>query len=381
MLTREAFNALLKTLEEPPEHVIFILATTEAHKLPETIISRTQRFSFKPVDLEKVTEELGRLAKAEKLTIDKPALMQIARHGGGSFRDSISLLDQVRNTSDAITELDVQRALGQAPEDMLQQISDAVSAGDIARIAQTLQEAQDQGIQAGQLAAQLSQAIRAQLLQGTSSFSEPVTLLTGLLGVAHANSPELALELALYEHALRVKPIEVQSAPAPKPKTELKPAPRPVKTAEKAEPPKEVAPKKAESPAPEPPATPEPVKTEPIDLRDATDAPSEGDWKDILDAVKAKHNTLYGIARMAQPQFAPGSITLVFSFPFHHKRVSDARNHDILSKIAKEVTGQDIVISYVLDKTAKAPAVNQPAEPKLDISAITAVFGDAEVLD
>ncbi|HSX35219.1 MAG TPA: DNA polymerase III subunit gamma/tau, partial [Candidatus Saccharimonadales bacterium] len=98
MLTKEAFNALLKTLEEPPAHVVFILATTEAHKLPETIISRTQRFAFKPVDLAKVSAHLRSIATAEKISIDDAALELIAAHGEGSFRDSISLLDQVRNT-------------------------------------------------------------------------------------------------------------------------------------------------------------------------------------------------------------------------------------------------------------------------------------------
>src|SRR5881409_3734580 len=97
MLTREAFNALLKTLEEPPAHVVFILATTDAHKLPETIISRTQRFSFRPVEKTKVTEHLKYIADTEKIKITDEALGLLAEHGEGSFRDSISLLDQASN--------------------------------------------------------------------------------------------------------------------------------------------------------------------------------------------------------------------------------------------------------------------------------------------
>src|SRR6266568_5179085 len=103
MLTTEAFNALLKTLEEPPAHVVFILATTEAHKLPETIISRTQRFAFKPVDLPQVVAHLRAIAKQEKIDIDDDALELIAAHGEGSFRDSISLLDQMRNHDAKVT--------------------------------------------------------------------------------------------------------------------------------------------------------------------------------------------------------------------------------------------------------------------------------------
>ena len=96
MLTKEAFNALLKTLEEPPAHVIFILATTESHKLPDTIISRTQHFTFKPIDTETLVLQLGKISKKESITIDKGALTLLAQHGRGSFRDSISLLDQVQ---------------------------------------------------------------------------------------------------------------------------------------------------------------------------------------------------------------------------------------------------------------------------------------------
>src|SRR6185437_2730984 len=95
MLTREAFNALLKTLEEPPAHCIFILATTEAHKLHETIISRTQRHEFKPVNKVQMSEHLSDIAKKEKIEISREALNLIAQHGSGSFRDSISLLDQL----------------------------------------------------------------------------------------------------------------------------------------------------------------------------------------------------------------------------------------------------------------------------------------------
>src|SRR5438309_4013586 len=97
MLTREAFNALLKTLEEPPAHVVFILATTDAHKLPETIISRTQRFTFRPVAKAMVAELLGTIARAEDIAADQEALELLAEHGEGSIRDSISLLDQARN--------------------------------------------------------------------------------------------------------------------------------------------------------------------------------------------------------------------------------------------------------------------------------------------
>src|SRR5476651_1179500 len=87
MLTREAFNALLKTLEEPPAHAVFILATTDAHKLPDTIISRTQRYNFKPAEPKQVVDLLRYIAKQENIKVDDTALAMLAEHGAGSFRD------------------------------------------------------------------------------------------------------------------------------------------------------------------------------------------------------------------------------------------------------------------------------------------------------
>lgn len=112
MLTKEAFNALLKTIEEPPEHAIFILATTELHKVPETIVSRTQRFSFKPIEKSKIISHLRSIAEQENINIEDDALEMIAEHANGGFRDAISLLDQVRSLSENIKKSDIQDAIG-----------------------------------------------------------------------------------------------------------------------------------------------------------------------------------------------------------------------------------------------------------------------------
>ncbi len=113
MLTREAFNALLKTLEEPPEHAIFILATTEIHKVPQTIISRCQRFDFHKLTLEKIVERLKFIAREEGVKIDVPALELIALNADGAARDAESLLGQVMAMEDKeITLEEVQTILG-----------------------------------------------------------------------------------------------------------------------------------------------------------------------------------------------------------------------------------------------------------------------------
>src|SRR4030042_1372357 len=95
MLTKEAFNALLKTLEEPPAHAVLILVTTEFERMPATIVSRTQRFQFRKLPLEKITDKLKSIAKTEGINISQPALELVAAVSGGSFRDAESLLDQL----------------------------------------------------------------------------------------------------------------------------------------------------------------------------------------------------------------------------------------------------------------------------------------------
>ncbi|MBN2041244.1 MAG: DNA polymerase III subunit gamma/tau [Spirochaetes bacterium] len=113
MLTKEAFNALLKTLEEPPEHVVFIFATTEIHRIPETILSRCQKYLFKKIPVETIVAHLSKIVEAESYKIDKEALYPIARAAEGSMRDSQSLLDQAISFSDGtIKEEDALSILG-----------------------------------------------------------------------------------------------------------------------------------------------------------------------------------------------------------------------------------------------------------------------------
>ena len=127
MLSSGAFNALLKTLEEPPAHVIFILATTEIHKVPETIISRCQRFDFPRLPLPDLIEKLTFIAQKEKVTIEKEALEMIALSAEGGFRDAESLLGQIFSLEDKnITEKVVQEILGTADKSFVLEIADSI---------------------------------------------------------------------------------------------------------------------------------------------------------------------------------------------------------------------------------------------------------------
>ncbi len=126
-LSKAAFNALLKTLEEPPENVVFVMATTELHKVPETILSRCQEFEFRTITLQKIFDRLKLIADAEKIGIDDDALRELARSGEGSMRDAQSNFDQVISfSSDTITAVDVTNALGFAGVEILSKSINAI---------------------------------------------------------------------------------------------------------------------------------------------------------------------------------------------------------------------------------------------------------------
>src|ERR671917_162613 len=131
MLSGAAFNALLKTLEEPPPRVVFIMATTEAHKIPDTILSRSQQFEFRTIATAKIAERLQLIADAEKIKIKDDALREIARAGEGSMRDAQSAFDQVISFSEGeIKSEDVEAALGVAGAELRARVMRAVAAGD-----------------------------------------------------------------------------------------------------------------------------------------------------------------------------------------------------------------------------------------------------------
>jgi DNA polymerase-3 subunit gamma/tau len=131
MLTKEAFNALLKTLEEPPPHVVFIFATTEIHKLPATIISRCQRFDFRRISVEEIMKNLSGISEKEGIQIEEEALMMIAKKGDGSLRDSQSIFDQIiALCGKKITKEQILEALNIVDQDFYFRVTDLIKAKD-----------------------------------------------------------------------------------------------------------------------------------------------------------------------------------------------------------------------------------------------------------
>lgn len=156
MLTTEAFNALLKTLEEPPAHVVFVFATTEAHKVPETILSRCQRYNFRRIPPVAIVEELKLAVDEEGVTAEESALFLIARKADGGMRDALSLLDQVIAFSDAdITEDAIQNLLGLIPRDVYFDLTQAIVDRDGARALEIVDELAREGSDLGEFVAGL----------------------------------------------------------------------------------------------------------------------------------------------------------------------------------------------------------------------------------
>lgn len=372
MLTREAFNALLKTLEEPPAHVIFILATTESHKLPETIISRTQRYNFKPIDPAEAIKHLKDIAKKEKIQISDDALSLIAQHGDGSFRDSISLLDQLSNFGSKIEADDVRSNLGIAPQAAIQQLYKATLTSTPAELLTYLQELQEQGYDAAQLAKQLGIAIRSNLQTADHELALQLTTLLGkLIEVPASYDPTTNLQVVLLGSNLN------QNTPSQAPV-------RSVATA--VEPPPAVT-------LPPEPATKAEAKLaskEPKVIKASLKLPSNADfdevWQQLLNDIRKGHNTLYGVLRMAQASRQDNTVTLAFKFAFHQKRLKENKNNQIVANLLAQQLGDGISLNCTVDAASQASPtklqenpITPQAKPLPD--SISNIFGGAEVLE
>jgi DNA polymerase-3 subunit gamma/tau len=164
MLSTAAFNALLKTLEEPPAHAIFILATTEVHKIPATVLSRCQRHEFRRIPVKDISAALAKLCKEEKIKADEDALLLIARQATGAMRDAISLLDQLTSTGEKITMELAQQVLGTATNQVVVDLVDAISQKNIPAGLETIQLSLDAGSDPRQFGRQVVEYLRGLLL-------------------------------------------------------------------------------------------------------------------------------------------------------------------------------------------------------------------------
>jgi DNA polymerase III subunit gamma/tau len=365
MLTREAFNALLKTLEEPPAHCIFILATTEAHKVPETIVSRTQKHNFKPITQKNLTNRLGEIAKKESIDITEEALDLLAAQSGGSFRDSISMLDQLSSSGGKVDAQEVRLILGLPADTQVTKLLESVQAGDTQQIIKTLDELSEMSINPVEVAKSMNHIIRQNIVAGGSQDWQ-VGLLKELLDVSGQGDLQSRLEIALLQVA------SSNNSPTPIKNSGKAFAPvEPVSAAEV-----DVVQSTASAEEEIVIKSEEPAKAETFDM---------ALWPQVVSKIKTEAASLYTALRLAEPSLDGDTLTLAFQFPLHQKKVNVAKAKDTLAKIIEEVSGAKLAINCVVEKkhfsepdriTNLSTDSDQP-----ELQSISNIFGAAEVLE
>ncbi len=395
MLTTEAFNALLKTLEEPPAHAIFILATTEAHKLPETIVSRTQAFSFKPATEADIIGQLTYIAEAEKIKIESEALAIIATAARGGFRDAIGMLDQVASSGDTVvTAATVRSLLGYSDTDALAAMIQAIADGDTKTALVTLGSIIDQGAQPGQVASQLIDQWRAMLLAavGTTKLEDATRaklasalgaariarVIETLLEVTRSHWPQMALETALVKLTVPAEITAVRPTIASSEaegtanssqtqrlaKGETKPASDPSQLRGDSHPSgdTEEGSRRSAHRSPEviedvrrdtAAAGPEqPVAAGPARLNTMSGPGDSELWPKALVMLKQKNNSLCALLQMYPIDFASDGFTIKSRFNFHRDLFNRPLNRAAIEWAVERVYGRAIPVLAITDEAA-----------------------------
>ena len=326
MLTTEAFNALLKTLEEPPPHAVFILATTDAHKVPGTIVSRCVHLGFRRAGALELIHVIRRIAKKEKIPIDEEAITLLAQAADGSFRDAAKLLEQVsfhkgNVTSDVvhrllrITEENVRAALlacllRHDTKGSLSLVSDMVSEGrDIKEFITDL---------LGDLHGMLLATSEGQAPQGWTSkaITDLIRRLTTAFGeLRYSPIPSLPVELAI---------VEFCSAPD------------------------------EEAPSLMPPPTPSSARSGSRELSSLGLLTLEKlikHWPDFIAATKPFNHSVAGVLRSSRPKaIENGIVTIEAFYKFHQEKLQDARTREALADVLKKLFGEKVTVEIVLGK-------------------------------
>ena len=351
MLSKQAFNALLKTLEEPPEHIVFILATTDVEKLPATIISRTQRYGFRSIHPSDAVKHLKHIAKQEKIKITDEALKLIAERGDGSFRDSISLLDQLSSLADdknGITAELVETSLGLAPTTIVDDLLHAVEKHDVATIAQLLTKTEADGISPIVLNDQITRTLRD--LAPTKPQLLP--LLDALLDVPKSTQPAIKLLSVLGSASLDHKP---RTAALAMPVREVSATIEELtKQATKAAP----AVKKVTQPS-EKTVSPPVTNDQPLAA-----TISEFDWSAVVEYTRVNHLALYSVLSKCDYELNGSDLTLYAINAFYKKKLDDPKYHTHLYESIKATSGYQLVVHTI---PTRAPIKNSQAAAIADI--------------
>lgn len=398
MLSGGAFNALLKTLEEPPAHVIFILATTEVHKLPATILSRCQRFDFKPVKLEAIVQLMTRICQSMGIAFEEQALKMIAQNARGGLRDSLSILEQcISFSKETLTYEGVMETLGLTNEEILYQLTEAVAEGNAGEALSIIQQL----VQGGkdilllikdwiQYFRQLlliklkvpgevffsTQDFKAQMEAQSSKFSEGtltrcmLQLSDGEARAKYASQPQVILEVvavtlcrpeadtSLEGLETRIQALERALARGGMPAfREDNLMDRP-----KTQSPRAISQSTATATAPEMPgprdetrSTPKVAKKPQLQGEGATPdlAKIQEKWQEILEVLRQnKKAQIKAFLMEGQPVRLKGNQLIVSfkdGFGFHREALDKDKNKEIISEVIAQVTGQRLTLSFVME--------------------------------
>lgn len=380
MLSGAAFNALLKTLEEPPSHAIFILATTEPHKLPATITSRTQHFPFYPVPSSVLSEHLRGIADAEDIKIDDDALRLLAELSEGSVRDCISLLDQLSGKDEAITAGHVHSVVGIAHHDHLRKLMEAALDQKTEDMLTLFDELLDSGAAMRNVSKQLlditRQYIRHHLNDNDMRLYNARQLLSGLSAVPQ-NTPHLAasIEAALlnasYSGGGPMESTDGTHTPSEnfQHRTDAQTAPKRPKAS------KQPRPKKTEPDTPSsPPAAAGPRKNAAPERPSSDPAQSSHPvWIKTLSLIKQRNASLYGLLRTIQVEFTGEECTVTARFTFHHRRLMEQRNYAVIKQALESSSGKPITLNVVLARSQDSGSSGETPR-ETDADAIKQVF-------
>ena len=356
MLTTEAFNALLKTLEEPPEFVVFVLATTEVHKIPATILSRCQRFDFKRFTINEIQGRLEQIVNAEKLAASNEALELIAKHADGGMRDAVSLLEQaIAHSQSKLEEADVRAILGLIDQEEIDHLTTAIKNRDTKKALELLASVNLSGKDLRQFGRSLVEHFRQLLLTSLGSDEETgfrpeelisiiETLADATLEVRRSQQSSLPLELALIK-LTNPTPVHDLEARVAKLEALLEAKTTPVKT---------ITPPVAETVRQNKPTARKTNK--PVESNNAAGQSSVPlinnplkHWEVFLEVIKKKKRTLAALVQEGKP-ISFDENELVVGFPpnlkFHLENVSLPHNKELLEGILRNLCGRELKISF-----------------------------------
>lgn len=349
MLTTEAFNALLKTLEEPPSHSLFILCTTELHKVPETIVSRCVSIQFTKATSEEMQRSFARVVKGEGKKVDKEALEYLAKSVDGSFRDGVKILDQVLANSDKVTLGDIELVISGSANYKVTNLVKSLAEKDVSRSLALLTEAVTNGVDLTYLLVSLMRGLRDKLLAGEVGV-DVTKLIFSLDEVARRLATsldgELLIQVAIVEWCGATGKTEQGTRISNIEKSKVSESPKSQVITEKVTSPSLTKEKPAES------IVTHGAELEPQDAREV--------WKQILGSLGQNNMALDTILSKARPGNIHGDeLTVYVQYDFHKQQLMSEKNRAKFEEIITKAVGRPMIVRCEIGDSKTMQGSNQ----------------------